>query len=187
MPSNQKKYGLGKKDRPFEHSLPSGEVCLMRRAQIDDLISMGALDQADGLTALVNDLHITRVKTGRPAEGGSVLDIDRDDPETMKRMVGIISDPERWGRVVDLADKVTVHCVLDPKVSPDSNDKDGALFVGEVDLMDRLSIMTAALSHLTTEAAKMAPFRSGPQEAVGDLEAVKDLPLPAEQSASDPA
>jgi hypothetical protein len=181
MPSNKqvkgkRSYGLGgSKGAEFEIELPSGNVCLARPLGLSDLISAGVVDSLDSLTAMVNDLHITRVRTGKPRKREEV------NPEDLATFNALTKDKVKFQKLLDLVDAIVVKALIEPQVFPNlSNGEsekrngapipDNAYRVGDVDMLDKFKIFSEVVGPMMNKAQAMEPFRRVGAEPVADVE-----------------
>lgn len=178
MPSNEKtkkKYGLGVR-KNFEHKLPSGEVCLMRRLTIDDMIELGLLDRIDSLTSIVATEHVGRV-TGTPQQRAAAAEalakLDADSAEGRKALLDVMRDKSKWESLQEFINGIVVAAVVEPELKPeppkDHAPEWGVLYPKDVDLADRMSIMQEAMLGMLPGIQAMEPFRQGSGQAVVDL------------------
>ncbi len=191
MPS---KYSLGQAgENKYEHSLPSGSLCLMKDADLSALIAAGAVDNADSLTSLVQTEHVDRVKKGKKSRHLQAKTPGAGDGLTAEGVLEIMADPKRWQPLERLINAVVVTCVLEPQVLPVPEAEknpvpegyerpeagDGKVYVDRVDLLDRLSVFARAMGPLMGRQEAMASFRQGSAEAVagvGPEQDVRDTP-----------
>lgn len=181
------KYGIGASKEPaIELTLPTGDVCLVRRPGVQGLIRAGVLDSFDQLTGLVKTEHLDRVE-------GRAETVTRDE------VIGVIKDPSKLRTILDLTDKVVAYCVLDPQVIrpvklgwapgeepdkvkahevelPDSERDADTLYTDEVPLENRMFILNFAVGG----SSDLESFRDGLGKAVGHLEPSESVSLPAE-------
>lgn len=180
MPSPQ--YSLGKKKETYEHTVPSGEVCLLKKLGLNDLIAGGVLDSFDELTAMVKEMHLDRV-AGKPNQ----------ESVTDEATLTILQDPIKRRNLLTVADSVTVLAVVDPQVWPvpdpkaanasDRERKSDRLYVDDVDMLDKFSIMSQSIVGIQESMAAMKPFRPGSEPNLADVAAGKNLPHKAKQAA----
>lgn len=183
MPPTNRKYGMGRtnvKGAPFEVELPSGEVCLVKKAEPEDLILAGVLDSLDTLTALVSDLHVERVLKGKAGKAAA-------EASQKRAIVELIKDKERWEALMKMVDGAVLYCVVEPKVSalpPEGEKRNPDLFyIDEVALFDKFAVMNAAIGDTIAKAQAMEPFRAGPTATVGNLDAGEGVQRKAKRTA----
>lgn len=177
----KKKYGLGRSaGKTRELNLPSGEVCLVRNVSIEELMELGILDDMDSLSGIVQTEHIDRVagKTKAQTLAESLAGLDASSPEGRAALLEIVKDKERWTKLIAFVNKVALRAVVEPAVY-DRDAADGvhavhmpthdAVAIQEVDLTDRLAIMTAALSAMRAGVQAVEPFREGRPGDVADV------------------
>lgn len=173
MPSKSK-YGIGSKKKTFEKELPSGETCLMRRLTPDDLLEMGVMDQIDSMQAIVAG-HIARAG----GQASSVADIDASTEDGRKLILDIMKDKTKWEALQGFMNTVVCAAVVEPQVFPeppaDQKRDPELLYIREVDLMDRIVVMTEAVQGMITGVKAMEPFRPGASQAVAGVPAGQDV------------
>lgn len=135
--------------------VPSGQRALVRRPGVQGLVAAGILDHVDSLTAIVGEKHINRAKGKAPEVN----------------MKSLAKDPKQLSQALDLIDKVVCHIVLKPSLqmspkclvcnnnqewhawedadkvdhSPVIEREDGVLYVGDVDLEDKMFLLNFAV------------------------------------------
>lgn len=102
-----------KKDaKGHELELPSGKVCLVKRASITTFLSSGKADVPNPLVSSILPLLEEAQEKGRT---GSTE--DAVTPEQMDEFrQQALQDPQKLIEMIQLVDDVTVQCVLAPKV-----------------------------------------------------------------------
>lgn len=85
---------------------PSGQRCQVRRPGVTGLVKAGVLDSIDSLSAIVKTEHIDRVEQGK-------------DPHVSQQEIAELArNKEGLLKAVDLAARVAVYVVTQPKLSP---------------------------------------------------------------------
>jgi hypothetical protein len=129
--------------RPLE--LPSGCVCLVKPIGVVAIMSRGLIPNP--LLAIMTEA-MTAAEKGKAAE----LDVD-------KLMADVIQDESKLKAMFDMADQITLACVLEPEVhAAPENEADrleDLLYVDEVDMEDKMFIMNFAMGG----SADLEPFR----------------------------
>lgn len=143
-------------------TVPSGQLCLVRRPGVQGLITAGVLHKIDSLTALVNQKHL---KKGSTAENP---DID---------MASLLKDSKGLEDLMHTVDRVVVHCVVKPELRMTPNDvtrrEPGVIYADMVDLMDKMFIF----QYVVGGSSDIDSFRGGLDASVGalaDVEGVGD-------------
>lgn len=146
-------------------TVPSGQLCLVRRPGLQGLMKAGVLHNMDSLSQVVNEKHLKRVN------GKSTDEID---------MTSIMSDAKSLDDVMHVMDKVICHCVVKPEIHMTPNDitrrKPNVVYADMVDLMDKVFIFNFVVGG----TRDLETFRGGLNESVGSVEAVEDVPDEAE-------
>ena len=163
-PTSAKQWKKAAGNTPVELELPSGNVCLARAPGMQAFVEAGLFPNS-----------LLQVVTKALESGETEL-----DPEAMmKSIVGDGSDASAMVKnITQLADKVVLHCVVEPKVLPatvpDPREPGGLrvlseaerdpeeLYVDEVDFDDKLFIFNWAVGG----TARLENFREGPQAGV---------------------
>jgi hypothetical protein len=146
---------------PAPLELPSGNVCLCRVPGPAAFLTQG----------LVPNTLLPIVKTAIDrAEKGRSTELTTDDLAS-----DLLDDPEKLRQVFEMADAVTIYCVIEPKVlpiPPDDLERDPEmLYVDEIDLDDKMYIMSVAMGG----AKDLESFRDKPIADVGDLRSGKGV------------
>lgn len=180
MPSSDSKYAPTAWAASLydDVTMPSGQLCQMRKPGIQRLIENGVLESADTLSTLVNQKHVQRVKGKGPAINPASL----------------MKDAQSLINVMELVDKITAHMVVTPKVEravvpdgdkvddngkpkmralQDDERKPGVVYTDMIDMADRMFIFQYALGG----TADLERFRSGLDEAMGSMASGESVPL----------
>lgn len=177
VPSDHKKktpkYGKGWKQRYTDLSLPSGELCQVRRPGVQGLIEAGVLQSMDTLTSIVQTEVIPK------AEGKPVVNAE-----------AILQDTEKFTEMMKTVDKIVCYVVVQPDVLSDRvsqemiDDEDlpfdtddlgrklaederdpNAIYTDYIDAMDKMYIMNFAVGG----SADLAKFRAESSAFVGGV------------------
>lgn len=117
-----------KVDKGIDLKCPSGQLCRVTRPGVENLIKLGLLDKLDGLTGLVDQKHIKRVK------GGKAPDLDVES---------LLRDPKSLTAALETMNKIVVHVVLEPHLTLDDADEE-KIHINNVDMDDRAFIFQFA-------------------------------------------
>jgi hypothetical protein len=169
-------------------TVPSGQTCQVRRPGVTGLIKAGVLDSLDSLSSIVTTDHIDRVEKGK------------DPHVTAEDMKALSRNKDGLLRAVELADKVTLYCVVQPPLSPiplvrnpvtgePELDDDmrpieiplegrepGHIYVDQVDLTDKMFI----LQFVVGGVADLEQFREGFGETLGSMDDITEVQATAE-------
>jgi hypothetical protein len=144
--------GIGGMD---DITVPSGQLCLVRRPGMEGLMKAGVLHNVDSLSQIVNEKHLKRVQ-GKPTN-----EID---------MSSLMQDDKGMDEVMNVIDKVICHCVVQPVVHRTPNDvtnrKPGVIYADMVDLVDKLFLF----NYVVGGTRDLESFRSGLDTVVGSVE-----------------
>lgn len=141
-------------------TVPSGQLCLMRRPGVQGLMVAGVLHNVDSLSAIVKEKHLT-------AEG-------KIDAKSLSE------DPADLEAIMHTVDRVICHCVVKPEIamtpSDVTNRKSGVVYADMVDVGDKMFLFNYAVGG----TRDLESFREGLAADVGGLELDQDLQPPAE-------
>jgi hypothetical protein len=105
--------GGREESRPFV--APSGNKCLIRDLELDDVLELGLLDKIDSLTAIVQDEHIDRVAgTSKKASGKGKK--PKPEKSDVKQMSDLFKDKEKREDITDVINLIAMTCVVEPKL-----------------------------------------------------------------------
>jgi hypothetical protein len=158
-----------------ELTLPSGQTCRARKVTITSLIEAGIMNEADSLTAMV-DQHTRKIKGGKVADGTPVLD------------QSILRDSSAISAMIMMADRALPSIVVSPPVSlhftetvvgrtkvtkkiPESERnamrlvQPGLVFTDQIDLEDKMHLFEWGVGGLKA----FSSFRADTPSDVGDL------------------
>lgn len=154
-------YGAGWGGASFLKDLdtPSGAKVQVKRVGIRGLLKAGILDSMDTLSAIVVTETIPN------AEGRQRVDA--------KKLLG---DTAKMDEMLEMVDKIVLHVVNQPKLSPRPEAEEdgtvvyeeGKFYVDLVDIEDKMFIM----NYVVGGTADIAGFREGSAEALGSAQPV---------------
>lgn len=141
----------------FDIECPSGQLCLARKLQMDDVVALGLIDELDVFTEFASTMGDSRQKS---------------DEEMAKEFS---SNPKAFNRIIDIVDRVVSQVVIEPKIHlPYSIDKKGkrveladkdidsdVIYTNYVNFEDKMHIFNVVFQGDTIEQ-----FRDGADEAV---------------------
>lgn len=131
----------------FEIQCPSGQLCLARKLQMEDIVHLGIIDEMDMFTEFAANM-------------GEVAD-DKGDEAAMD----VIKDKDRFAKIVEIVDKVVAEVVVEPKLVrpvkkgrkgqetplPESEYEDGVIYTSFVDFNDRMHIFSSVFTGETID------------------------------------
>lgn len=146
-------WGNAGGNAPHDLTVPSGQVCLVRRPGLDALIAEGILGDLDSLTQMVNSKHIQRV------QGKDQINTD-----------SMLKDAKSIENVIHLVNKVVCSVVIQPPVVMPPNDvtlrQAGVVYADSVDINDKMFIFQYAVGG----TADLERFRQQSEDAMGGVE-----------------
>lgn len=157
-------------------TVPSGQLCLVRRPGVEGLVAAGVLRNIDSLTSLVQDKHLKGGK--RPNDRKPKKSAKDEAPEI--DVAKIMEDPEALENIIHTVDRVVCHCVIAPEVHMTPSDvtrrKPGVVYADMIDLMDKMFIFNFVVGG----TRDLESFRGGLGELVGGVEALEGVRSTAE-------
>jgi hypothetical protein len=161
-------------DKYQDVEVPSGQVCLIQRLDMQALMEAGVLTRIDALTVLVDNKHVSRkAKGGKNSKKSQEMQNDL----TMKQ---IMNDPEKFKEVLEVVDRVIMAVVIAPKLHevPEDNDdrKPDLVYIDTVDLTDKMFL----LQYVMGGTSGIARFRGELQQYADDLADVDTVESPAQ-------
>jgi hypothetical protein len=155
-----------KKLEPVPLELPSGNTCLVQPVGMEVFLKQGFIPNS--LMGVVQQ----GLKAGEPGKLGEV--------ETDELMTEALQDPEKLQDIFNVADAVTVYCVIEPKVHPAPTDenlrKEDELYVDEIDMDDKMFIFQFAVGG----SRDLEPFRAATSAALESVSGSDRVQLPPE-------
>lgn len=82
----------------FDVECPSGQLCLARKMQMDDIVALGLIDELDTFSDFASNMETASEKTGA---------------ELADSFMG---DPKMLEKVIDIADRIVARCVVEPQI-----------------------------------------------------------------------
>lgn len=158
-----------------ELTLPSGQTCRARKVTVTSMIEAGILNNADSLTAMV-DQYTRTVKGGKVADGTTVVDNKiLGDSKALKMMIEMA---DRSLPAIVVSPPVTLHfsertvgkTTVTKKLTEDERDElravtPGLIFTDQIDLEDKMELFEWGVGGLKA----FSSFRQGPTTDVGDV------------------
>lgn len=162
--------------KPFEFTTPSGQLTLLKRLDMGDILKLGVADELDFMTkALVAD----DPKPGE-AEGESTSIIQAmvrgDNFDKMEKSINVVCAAGVIAPKLHPVPMLTKTENGKTIVVPNDNARqEGLLYVDAIPFNDRLVLFGEIF-----ETEGLTDFREEPAAGVGDVPNVSDVPLPTE-------
>lgn len=142
----------------FDIECPSGQLCLARKLQMEDIVQLGIIDEMDMFTDFA-------------ATMGQAVEDSKSDQAALD----LVKDKERFAKITEIVDKVVSTVVVEPPlVRPIKKDKkgreiplptaefeDGVVYTSFVDFGDKMHIFGLVFGGDTIDQ-----FREGASEAL---------------------
>jgi len=148
MPAARPAAEVWGKPTTFPFTCPSGATCLMRKLEVEALLTAGIIDKVSRLPGLAQEL-IDKSNIAPPTKPVG------DGMPTMEEIL----------MLTKMLDVIVPMAVVEPKVFAVPEDEDrqvGRIYTDSIDLGDRVAIMNRALKGLVD----LDPFRAEPGEPV---------------------
>jgi hypothetical protein len=137
-------------------TVPSGQMCLVRRPGLEGLIKAGIVSNFDALTKIIGD-QAERLKTGKEP---------KSDEEVMN---DVMASPERLAEMMRVIDKIVIYVVVKPEIQSAPNDPTRrdprVIYADVIDLDDKLFLMNFALGGVRD----LSTFRQQYDTALGNV------------------
>jgi len=153
---------------------PSGQVCLVRKVDMVDLLAEGILNKVDFLTSIVSEELV-------PNAGPTPKIADAVDAKAMRTLLDKPEQMKEFGQVVET---VVAYTVVKPALSVpprDANGKidearkvDGLVYTDSINFTDKMFIFNYALGN----SGDLEKFREDADEPVGDVESSEGVSEP---------
>ncbi len=146
-------------NEPFEFTTPSGQICLIRRLGMDDILRMGMVDKLDFFSK-------------------SMSEDDAEKPDEARADEIKKSVLSNFGQMDDAIGAIVVAGVIAPSIQPTPDHaalkKAGVIYVDSIPFNDRVALFSEILD---TEG--LSTFRKESEDGVGDVPAEQVVQLPA--------
>lgn len=158
-----------------ELTLPSGQLCLVRKLTPEDLIEMDLLDRFDSLTGMVQKQHIAKKSHagGPPRRQATDHDVNLEVAKLMK-------DPAKFTEMYKTVDRIVMAMVVAPVLQPkpeDEADRDpNGAYIDWVDDEDKGFLLEYAFGGVNG----LEQFRREVRQSRDGVDHVEDVALPAE-------
>lgn len=160
-----------------ELTMPSGQLCLVRKLQPIDLAAGNLLGASDLLASTVQE-KIRQAQAGpqdhkKPAAQQQA----EDEARILKTLGDALSKPEGLDSMID---SITVKAVVEPRVEMAPKDfadrQHGVVYVDTITFADKMHIFNWVMRGID----EMKPFRGSPTADVAALEPGQGVPNPTE-------
>jgi hypothetical protein len=139
-------------------TVPSGQLCQVRRPGVEGLVKAGVLNDMDSLSAIVDNKHIKRAKGMKPTD----VNIASLDQATMDSMFHVV-------------DRIVCYVVVQPHIEMTPNDPtrrvSGVIYADMVDLTDKMFLVNYAVGG----TRDLERFRGELDESLRSLDAGEDV------------
>lgn len=136
-------------------TVPSGQLCLIRRPGVQGLVVAGVLHSVDSLTSIVDKKHVIKGTNGKPDD----INVE-----------SLMSDPNGLQDVMSVVDRVVCYCVVRPEIhetpKEDVKREPGVIYCDMIDVVDRMFIFAFVVGG----TRDLETFRRGLDEIVGGLD-----------------
>lgn len=172
-------WGETASSEPFGITLPSGQRCLVRRLEMEDVLANGLLNNLDAFSSSLLD------------EAGSAK------AESPEEVLGAFQDKEKFGKLGDTINKIVLITVVKPSVFPLPVEGDidpetgllvgqinpmtgekitgrvkGRVYLDQINFMDKMFIFQSVFEGLNG----LDRFREGQEAGLGTVEDVQAVP-----------
>jgi len=181
----------------FDFKTPSGQTCLIRRLEVDDLVDLDILSEIDRLSTLVNSDHIEPVMGGRKVPSDrkpKALTAAQKKKQEDESLIKLMSNKDDFRMLSWVIDRVVTAAVVQPvvvssytgdkeehdKISLADRDPD-SIYTDSIPFQDRMEIFNSAIGRMDG----LARFRDQQTEVMGDVESKSGDEMSSERDAED--
>lgn len=155
-----------------EITVPSGQLCLVRKLQPMDLVSGDLLGVSDLLTDTVQ-AKIDEAKTGPRDHKKPAAEQEKADRDKIADALGkVVSSPENFDSMIDA---VMIKAVVEPSIEIPPRDFseriDGTVYVDTISFGDKMHIFNWVMGGMD----QLKSFREPTSSDVATLESVEDV------------
>jgi hypothetical protein len=187
-PDTHDKYAItgGWGESPYQDvTVPSGQVCLVKKISMEDLVVLDIARDVDTPTAIASQNVAKaqgKVPTDRKPKTATKAEALKSEQDKAAQVAAdVAADPEAFKKHVNLIGKIVCFAVQKPEIHPvpapdPMNRVDGRIYVDSINFNDQVALFEFAMS--STRDAET--FREEPATDVGNVADVEDLPLPPE-------
>jgi hypothetical protein len=151
----------GVTNKPFEKVTPSGQRCLVRKLEMEDILVHGLMNELDGIS------------TALMSEEGS-------DPKDDSSLMNAFQDQKKFKQLNATIGKIIEITVLKPTIYsvPEGDEQrvKGRAYIDQVDFMDKMALFQAVFEGFKG----LETFREESTAGLGTVENVQALPETAQ-------
>lgn len=161
----------------FDVTTPSGQVCLIRKLQMEDIVELNLIDSLDSLTGLVGQPSaVKQPMDHQKSKEQLAADAEKEQADFTN---SLMKDKEKFRQMTATIDKVLTAVVIAPKIelapAEEADKVNGVVYTSSVGFEDKMAVFEAAFDGL----GNLEPFREGPSEGVGGVRTEQDVSLPS--------
>jgi len=156
---------------PFGITLPSGQRCLVRKLEMEDVLAHGLLNDLDSFST-------------------SLLEDEESKDESAEDVMKSFQDSEKFTKLTATVNKIVMITVLRPSVYPKPESSmhpvtretiagiriPGRAYVDQISFMDKMAIFQAVFEGMKG----LDRFREGQEAGLGTVEDVEAVPAASE-------
>ena len=148
--------------RPFDYEIKeSGQMCLVRRMDMGDLLKLGIAEELDFMSK-------------------ALMSNDQPDKVGGEAVSAVLIKSENFSKMEQMINSVVLEGVIKPKLQPvprdDAARQPGQLYIDSIPFNDRLELFSVIF-----DSDGLSTFRQEQEDGVGDMANVADVPLPADE------
>lgn len=158
-------------DDAFDFTLPSGQVCLIKKLRMETIAELGLMNDLDSFTGAIIPEPSKKAK----GKGAKALTQEEQERESAKVM---LKDKESFNRMLVTINKVVVACVVEPKVhvEPEGDRDEDLVYTDDIDFEDKMLIFQEVFEGMSS----LESFRKGSSDIVGTVAKVTSVKVPAQ-------
>lgn len=163
-------------------TLPSGQVVLVRKVQMEDVVELGLLEAMDAFKDIVGKGQVA-AKAAKKTTKKAQAEAEEKSNETLG--LGLMKDKDKFKTMLKMADRVTVAVVLKPEIKfPPAGldgkalpmpDREPGLYVDQVPFADKIHVFSSIFDGMEN----LDSFRGESDSGVDSVPAVTGVSLPS--------
>jgi hypothetical protein len=158
--------------KPFKFKCPSGQMCLIHRLDMSDLLRLGIAENLDFMAKALMAVE-------EPAKDSEEKPEEKSDEDPQKSIVDVISKAGNYAKLEKTVNIVVLAGVLKPKLHDVPRDEaarqKGLNYIDDAPFEDRMALFSKIF-----DSEGLTTFREEQKDGVGDVADVTSVPLPTE-------
>lgn len=157
-------------DQQYDLQLPSGQLCLVRKLEMERIVELGIMDALDTFT---NQIPMDNKKKSKKVQEG----------DEARAFMDMLKNKEAFAKLQNTVNTVVMDCVVQPKIhalpetNPDGDELEPrdptAVYIDALKFSDKMAIFQDVFDGM----GEMSAFRPGQTDPVGTMAEVTSAPV----------